>query len=139
MGFNTDLLRIFSEISTLGSQFQGCRSAKENSSAETGSGREPIKTARPGRLFSPALSGSSDHVQPADYNRYGASSVVLCGIGPKAPVETVIGGQEAGIWVLGIALGYSTLVSFEKLPWWVGPRLWGKYENCGKECLFPNT
>lgn len=32
----------------------------------------------------------------ADYNRYGASSVVLCGIGPKAPVETVIGGQEAG-------------------------------------------
>lgn len=20
-------------------------------------------------------------------------------------------------------------MSFEKLPWWVGPRLWGKYEN----------
>lgn len=36
LGFNTDLLRIFSEISTLGSQFCGCRSAKENSSAENG-------------------------------------------------------------------------------------------------------
>ena len=32
----------------------------------------------------------------ADYNRYGASSVVLCAVGPKTPVEIVIGGQEAG-------------------------------------------
>lgn len=40
----------------------------------------------------------------ADYNRYGASSVVLCGMGPKAPVETVIGGQGGReFWVLGIA------------------------------------
>lgn len=54
----------------------------------------------------------------ADYNRYGSFSVVaFCGERRTAGEEIVVGELEAGnCGFIGVFLGYSTPVSFEKLP-----------------------